>query len=131
MVSKIIERDFRPITNAERNIFHRLFELEFPGRDELKAQLKELLAKTIHKDGSILLKVQSNSVFPSECRVPIEARCPDADTKSQVDAHIQILLHVVEGKLFELEIYKEDGSPMIRPPDPTQFKLFSPLLKNW
>jgi len=33
--------------------------------------------------------------------------------------------------MFELEIYKEGGSPMIQPPDPTQFELFSPLLKNW
>jgi hypothetical protein len=41
--------------------FLKLLELGFPGWDELNAQLEGLLAKTIDEDGSLMLKVQSDS----------------------------------------------------------------------
>jgi hypothetical protein len=126
----MIETEFRPITDSERSIFLKLLELDFPGRDELKAQLEGLLAKTIDEDGSLMLKVQSDSRAPQKCRVPVEARCPDSDTRSEGDPHVQLLLHVVEGKLFELEIYKEDSSPILELLNPDKFWLFSPLIPS-
>jgi tetratricopeptide (TPR) repeat protein len=75
--------------------------------------LEGLLAKTIDEEGSLLLKVQSDSRTPQRCQVPVEARCPDTDTRSEPDPHLNLLLHVVEGKLFELEIYKDDSSPIL------------------
>jgi hypothetical protein len=126
----MIETEFRPITDAERTVFLKLLELDFPGRDELKAQLEGLLAKTIDEDGSLMLKVQSDSRARLKYRVPVEARCPDADTRSETDPHVQLLLHVVEGKLFELEIYKEDSSPILVRPHPKKFWLFSPLIPS-
>lgn len=124
----MIETEFRPITDSERSIFLKLLELDFPGRDELKAQLEGLLAKTIDEDGSLMLKVHSDSRTSQKCRVPVEARCPDADTPNEGGPHIQLLLHVVEGKLFELEIYKADSSPILQRPHPSKFWLFSPLI---
>jgi len=41
-------------------------------------------------------------------RIPAEAEFRDTD-----GVLIHILLHVIDGKVNELEIYKEDGSPII------------------
>jgi hypothetical protein len=125
----MIESEFRPITSAEREVFRKLLSLNFPSRDELLTQLESLLARTIDDDGSLSLKVTAGVVAPQNCRIPIEARCPDTNTQDDSEPHVKILLHVVEGKMFELEIYKDDGSPVIDRPNPEKFQLFLPLIR--
>lgn len=98
----------RPLTAAEDRVFRRLFECSFPGRDELVTQLQTVQVATLDPDGGLALHPdKSHPPAVVKYRVPIEGSYTDSDG---VDAHV--LLHVVNGYMDELEIFKEDGSPV-------------------
>jgi hypothetical protein len=52
-------------------------------------------------------------------RVPVNAQCLDTDGIA-----IDVLLHVVDGRLDELELYKVDGSPMLSAPQPEDLSTY-------
>lgn len=54
-------------------------------------------------------------------RVPAEAWSQDSD-----GINIDVLLHVVNGRVKELEIYKADLSQIRQLPDPGKFEVFQP-----
>jgi hypothetical protein len=112
------EHTFRNFTAHEQRIIDRLLEKAFPGRDEICEQMKSCLVRTIDEDKSLEFLVRSNVKAKVKKRVPVEAEVQDTDGIS-----IHILLHVVDGKLNELEIYKEDGSPILERPDPSKLKV--------
>jgi hypothetical protein len=112
------EHTFRDFTTHEQGIIDRLLEKAFPGRDEICEQMKKCLVRTIDEDESLEFLVQSNVKANVKRRIPIEAELQDAD-----GVLIHLLLHVVDGKVNELEIYKEDGSPIIESPDPSKLKV--------
>jgi hypothetical protein len=118
---------FRPLTEQELGIFKKLFEINFAGKTELSEQLCGLLAKEIDDNGSLKLKVQKLVFAPIKQSVAVEARCPDSDTRCEKDAHINILLHVVDGIMSMLEIYKDDSTPVLRKPEPFALHVFSQL----
>jgi hypothetical protein len=119
----VIEQNFRPLRNLERKLFERLFEKEFPGRTELNEQLVGLQAKIIDDDGSLALKVAVPIRAVVSQRVPIEGRYSDYDTQPGLGPFVNILLHVVDGLMVELEIYKDDGSPIERPLSPNDVEI--------
>lgn len=49
-------------------------------------------------------------------RVVAEGYYSDEDTGSHDGPQVHVLLHVMEGRLAELEIYKDDGSPIRKGP---------------
>jgi hypothetical protein len=112
----LIEDNSRPLKDAERRIFDRLFEKSFPGRDELVKQLAGLLVREIDQEGSLSLKVCSPVLARVRHRIPVEARYTDTDTDPEAGPFVHVLLHIVEGRTVELEIYKDDGSPIGRKP---------------
>jgi hypothetical protein len=112
------EHTFRNFTAHEREIIDRLLEKTFPGRDEICEQLRKCLVRTIDEDKSLEFLERSNVKAEVEKRIPVEAEVHDTD-----GILIHILLHVVDGKVNELEIYKEDGSPIIERPDPSKLKV--------
>jgi hypothetical protein len=112
------EHTFRDFTTHEQGIIDRLLEKAFPGRDEICEQMKKCLVRTMDEDESLGFLVQSNVKAKVERRIPVEAELQDAD-----GVLIHLLLHVVDGKVNELEIYKEDGSPIIESPDPPKLKV--------
>ena len=116
-----MESDFRPLTENERQLLERMLEDVFPGRDELRRQLGSVTAKRINENGSLDLKVCSGPVAQVPRRVPTEAWYPDTDGMM-----IRLLLHVVEGKMYGLEIYKDDGSKIIRSPTASSLTLPPP-----
>jgi hypothetical protein len=64
---------------------------------------------------------------PVKRRVPVEAWYLDVNSKPLDGPFVRILLHVLDGKLSELEIYKDDSSPVIKKePKLTELTLFSP-----
>ena len=91
----------------------RLVEPEFPGRDVLRDQIDHLLVKPIDENGSLDLKCKTPTVAPVEKRIPTEAEAVDGDGIT-----IHYLLHVVGGKLKELEVYKDDSSAVLQHPSP-------------
>lgn len=122
----IKDKEFRPITPLERSLVLKLLEPNFHGRNELRIQLDSVEAKTIDEEGSILFRVNSTVVATAKVRVPVEAWYSDVDTEPLVGPFVRMLLHVVAGRLFELEIYKEDGSPIVKKPNPQELTLFLP-----
>lgn len=116
-----MESNFRPLEASERELLQGLLVQEFPGREELRRQLNTVLAKRIDADGSIALQTGAADPAPVKSRVPTEGQCPDAD-----GTVIHVLLHVVNGFMNELEIFKEDSSRVIQPPVAGNLVLFAP-----
>lgn len=109
---------FRNFTALEQGIIDRLLEKAFPGRDELCEQMKKCLVRTLDEDNSVEFLVATDVKSQVKRRIPVEAEFQDAD-----GVLVHILLHVVDGKVNELEIYKEDGSSIIENPDPSKLKI--------
>jgi Domain of unknown function (DUF6984) len=114
------ERRYRQLTDFERRLVLRLFEPTFAGRDELLNQVDGMLACTIDENGSLDLLPRPELIASVEKRVPSEGEAVDAD-----GIMIHYLLHVVSGRLKELEIYKEDSSKVVRHPDPDNIDAFA------
>ncbi len=58
-------------------------------------------------------------------RVPIEAEGNDADGMP-----FAILLHVLDGYLSELEIYRMDGKPFLDYPQPSNLRIEPPVVEH-
>jgi hypothetical protein len=106
----------RPLTSRERGILDRLFECEFPGRDTLQSQLDRLFCEVIDECDGLRLRVEG---FED----PWGMGCPIArgEYLDEDDVAVCIVLHVRDGQLSELEIYKEDGSKIINTPHADRF----------
>ena len=104
-----MDSELRPLDTRERELLEKLFEAEFPGRNELRAQLSSLTAKQILEDGTLSLQCSSGPPAPTKYRLAMEGICKDADGMT-----IALLLHVdKDGFMHMLEIIKYDGSPWI------------------
>jgi hypothetical protein len=107
---------YRSPNAIELALLKKLLERNFPGRDNLLQQLDGLSVKTIDEGGS--LSIQVNPLGPPaevNGRVVSEAYYCDEDG-IRAGANGNVLLHVVKGKLTEIEIYKDDGSPIKKRP---------------
>ena len=113
--------DFRTLKPEEKKLLDHLLEGDFPGREVLTEQVKSSVVRNIDENGSLEFQVASDSTAPVKFRIPAEGEAQDSD-----GATIHVLLHVVNGKIHELEVYKEDSSPVISPPNPSEFRLFRP-----
>jgi hypothetical protein len=116
-----LESEFRPPTAYERRLFEKLLEDDFPGGDELRQQLESVTVRRRDEDGNLELAVVSGPAAPVRNRVPTEGMYRDAD-----GLMVFVLLHVVGGKMKELEVFKENGSKVLRPPAPEALDLFHP-----
>jgi hypothetical protein len=113
------ESDFREPSSEERLLFQRLLEADFPGKREVADQLKSCRVRIVDPEGSLELDpgVDSDRV-PVDKRIPVEAEGADED-----GVFVHILLHVVNGTVKELEIYKDDSSPIRKMPRPGDLNL--------
>ena len=113
-----IDSIFRRPSNQERALLNRLLEASFPGRDELALALGDVEVNTIDENGSLQLHSTAINQIPVVKRIPVEAEAADEDGIT-----IHVLLHVIQGRPSELEIYKDDSSPVKRMPAPSKFEL--------
>jgi hypothetical protein len=105
---------YRPLSDWERRIILRLLLAEaFAGRDDLLLQLEQASAQTIDEDGSISLKCPRAPKASVNARIPVEGEARDTDGMV-----IHYLLHVVDGTMNELEVYKDDSSKILRQAEP-------------
>lgn len=109
---------FRPPSEIERRILSRLMEATFPGRDELSEQLADAVVRPIDDYGSLEIKAESGPSAAVAKRVPVEAEVPDSDGIA-----VHYLLHVLDGRAIELDIYKDDGSPIQRALEPNKLRV--------
>jgi len=115
-----MDSTFRPLKTHERELLKKLLEPEFPGRDELRNQLNSVTAKQVFEDGTLDLQCDPSPPAPVKSRVPTEGTCVDSD-----GVEIHVLLHVKDGAMSELEIFKDDGSLVLNPPVARDLVLFT------
>lgn len=108
----------RPLTDWERRLILRLLQPSFPGRDVLIEQLKSILGRPIDENGSLELQSECSTKAPVAKRVATEGETLDRDGTT-----IHYLLHVVGGRMRELEVYKDDSSKVIEHPDPEEVEV--------
>lgn len=94
----------RPLHPAVLATLGSLLDREFPGRSELESQLRHVSGVPIDGNGSLRLVVRGGLPAPVERRVPTEGVYLDDD-----GVRVHVLLHVVDGYLDELEVYREDS----------------------
>lgn len=114
-----IEHHFRQPTPTEAEFMQRLLAADFPGQEEIAKQLASCRVRIIDDEGSLELEL-SGTARPAavEKRIPVEADAVDED-----GIHVHFLLHVVKGFAKELEVYKDDGTPIKRMPHPNQLEV--------
>lgn len=111
---------YRKITSAERALLDRLLSFRPDGRDTASAQVEKYLVREIDEEGSLKFAHNAASAQLEQKKFPVEAQCQDAD-----GVWIHALLFLVDSKVDELEIYKDDSSPIVRMPKPEDWELFA------
>jgi hypothetical protein len=112
---------YRPLTEWERRIILKLLQdSPFTGRDALLVQLEHVVGQIIDENGGLSLKCSSALKAVVKTRVPVMGDVPDIDGMV-----IHYLLHVVDGKMNELEIYKDDSSKILRQAEPEELKVMN------
>lgn len=121
--------NWRPIGLAEHALIMHLLRREFQGRAEILEQVKSLEVLRVGFGCSLKLRSQGplaevkDSDAPSprpNDRIPVEGFYDDVIDETEgtirIAALVRLALHVTEGKLSELEIYKENGKPILIDP---------------
>ena len=114
-----METSFRQLAANETRLLEKLLAHEFPGRDALRAQLPSIAARQIDEHGCLELSYKGDSLAETELGCPTEGTCVDID-----GGLIAVLLHVKNGRMRLLEIFKEDGSEILRSPTGETLKAY-------
>lgn len=110
---------YREITSAERALLDRLLSFCSHGGDGVTVQVEKYLVREIDEDGSLKFAHSAEPAQLEQKKFPVEAQCQDAD-----GVWIHALLFLVDSKVDELEIYKDDSSPIGRMPKPEDWEIF-------
>jgi hypothetical protein len=103
--------DTRELTEYERRVANALLDTEFSGSEILKRQFEHATARLMKTDdnyGSIVITTKSPEPANIKNRVPVTAL-----TRDESGGPVEILLHVVNGSVHELEFVRLDGKPMV------------------
>jgi hypothetical protein len=109
----------RALEEYGRQVVGHLLSKEFPGRNALAVQAAS--ARLAALANSVSLSIQPDAALPVadvRYRVPVEAEASDQDGMP-----LHFLLHVVDGRLDELEIFRDDGERPIALPDPASLAI--------
>jgi hypothetical protein len=109
------EDDVRKLTEEEILLVEALLRQDVAGAAQLRAQLPDCTVFPINCDETILRFSVSPQVpqvnVPYIQNVAVEASAKDID-----GCRVEVLLHVKEGRIYELEYIKTDGTPLKRRP---------------
>ncbi len=108
---------WRKITAAERSLIDRILSFrpsEVGGTSfDVEDHVKEL-----DREGSLEFVRDLESQHMEQSKFPVEAQYQDKD-----GMWIHALLFVVDKKVDELEIYKDDSSPITQMPKPEEWEI--------
>ena len=112
---------YRPLSFAEKAILDRLLAHDFCGRDELAQQIVHSSVRQLDDNGSLEFCIESSIKADAvRARVPTEGEAVDSD-----GVIIHFLLHVVNNRVAELEIFKEDNSMIKAMPSADAIQVFT------
>jgi len=109
---------YRPPKPSELALLHHLLSVDFPGKEQLLEQVQCATVLSIDGDGSLRFAVDAITESGVTKRIPVEAQCADSD-----GILIHALLHVVDGQISELEIYKDDSSSILKKIDENEWEV--------
>ncbi|SON58305.1 hypothetical protein HDIA_4764 [Hartmannibacter diazotrophicus] len=98
----------RPVTDRERSLLEALFAHLPAIESSLLLQLAAAKVTELDEEGSLKFHIAPSFSIEINERVPVTGTIDDID-----GVPIFFLLHVVGGKIDELEIYKADGSTIL------------------
>ncbi|HZI87207.1 MAG TPA: hypothetical protein VFD48_10255 [Pyrinomonadaceae bacterium] len=81
--------------------------------------VERYLVKELDGEGSLRFAHEGTPGKSVQMLFPVEAQCQDAD-----GTWIHALLFVVDGWVDELQIYKDDTSPILRMPNSQEWEVF-------
>lgn len=112
------EISYREVTPTERLLLNRLIFLRPLKGDQPAVEVEQYRVRVLDEQGS--LKFAHNFDFKQleQRKFPVEAQVQDVD-----GIWIHALLFTVGDKVDELEIYKDDGSAIIRMPQPHEWEI--------
>jgi hypothetical protein len=109
----------RPPSATEIDLLRRLLCVDFRGAETLSRQLASAFVEPIDSNGSLRLRPVDPTPATVSRRVPVEATYADAD-----GVLVHVLIHVKNGVLDELEIYREDsGAVEVAPADASMLEV--------
>lgn len=116
------EQVWRRPTPYETELVDKLLETEFFGRDELQAQWRSALVRTVGASGSFAIR-PSTGEPPSraEFGVPVEG-----ESSNEEGGGVHAVLHIRDGYLEELEVYRDMPEPVRNRVDPQAIEVFAP-----
>lgn len=107
------ETTFQFPNAIQMSLMSKLTSEEFPGSEEIKQQLLTCQVRVIDSDGSLEVKpANSTGKALVSFRVPAELCSNDVDGVA-----VHVLLHVVDGLVSEIEIYKDAPTPICELPN--------------
>jgi hypothetical protein len=108
-------KTMRKVSQQELSVIGSLLDRDVPGAEILRSQLPDSLVYPMNDDETILrFKVSPHAApatLPYKQNVAVEAVTKDLD-----GCRVEVLLHVKDGLVYELEYVKADGSPLQRRP---------------
>jgi hypothetical protein len=109
----------RPPSATETELLRRLLRVNFQGAETLSRQLENAFVEPIDSNGSLRLRPVDPNPATVTRRVPVEATYADAD-----GVLVHVLIHVMDGVLDELEVYREDsGTVAVAPADASMLEV--------
>jgi hypothetical protein len=99
--------DFRELTGRERGLVKQLTQPDFIGAARIREQLEACEARTVDPEGSFELRVKNKAPARVFYRVPVELEARDQD-----GTPIHVLLHVIDGIVKQIEVYKDRSAPI-------------------
>jgi hypothetical protein len=108
--------NWRDLSRREADVLAHLFRADFLGRDELVAQASTAQACRVDTEGSLRFLVDG-PLAEVVGRVPVEGFYHDGEAEpGRLRPAVHLLVHVIDGRLHELEVYKDDGADIIVSP---------------
>lgn len=100
--------DPRAASPEEMDLLQHMLSAHFPGSEDLKRQMWSVVVEQIDRNGSLLLRPVAPTHATVSRRIPVEASYLDSD-----GVLVHVLIHVRDGVLNELEIYREDSGDVL------------------
>jgi hypothetical protein len=107
-----------PLDTFAARILATLAGATFPGHDEVAQQIAIARCQTLDAQGSLALLATAAPRADVARRIPVEGEVEDVDGVT-----IHLLLHVLDGYIDELEIYREDGADLVAPIRPDSLRV--------
>jgi hypothetical protein len=107
------QESFREPSSHERAIIAKLLEADFVGRADVAIQLADFKVRPMDENGSSEILTRDDApVAKVSFRCPVEAQTLDLDGMK-----IVLALHVVDGRVQELEVFRIDSQKVLGSPD--------------